>query len=291
MHLSQQVRETTLKRIDAGDVPRIESARARVPEAMARVELRRAQRSYDAARRQLALTWAATDPVFHDFDVTSSIDSFEDIQAPPPPEALVNLINQNPQIARWATQISARRAETRLARAEAVPELTGRLGYRNDQGSGDHALVAGVSIPLPVFDRRQGASLAARLGVNSAQQRRRDAQLHLEAQLSEAYGNLANAYDEATTLSEEALPPATEAFEVTRRAFEKGDLAFLDVLDAQRTLVELRTRHIEALNQYHTAVAVIEGLIGQSLDALTPSAFITQQIKPEQTEPQGVDTP
>ena len=73
----------------------------------------------------------------------------------------------------------------------------------------------------------------------------------------------------ATALRDIAIPPATEAFTVTRRAFEKGDLTFLDVLDAERTLVELRTQYLDALAAYHAAVAEIEGLVGQPLDQLT----------------------
>ena len=75
--------------------------------------------------------------------------------------------------------------------------------------------------------------------------------------------------DEAVALRDIAIPPATEAFTVTRRAFEKGDLTFLDVLDAERTLVELRTQHLDALAAYHVTAAEIEGLVGQPLDQLT----------------------
>lgn len=264
MQLAQQVQTTTKKRIDAGAAPPIEAARASVPVATSQIVLKRSERELQAARKQLALTWASSEPMF-----TGLSGSLDEMNPPPAADRLVSLINQNPSVARWATEISARRAEARLAQAEAVPDLTGRIGMRDDRAESGQALVVGISLPLPIFDRRQGDILSARLGAASAGQRQREAELRLESMLSEAYARLVNAHDEATAIRDIALPPATEAFNLTRRAFEKGDLTFLDVLDAERTLVELRTQHLNALAAYHEAAADIEGLVGRRLDQLT----------------------
>lgn len=280
LDLAEQVREATQKRIDAGDAPPIELARASVPVATAGIELRRAERAMKSARKQLALTWGSSEPTFDE-----SVGSLEQIHEPPSPEHLVSLINQSPEVARWATEISARRAEVRLAKAEAVPDVTGSLGYRRFNESDADALVAGISLPLPVFDRRQGDILAARIGATSATQRRREAELRLESMLSDAYARLVGAYDEAVAIRDEALPPAVEAFEVTRRAFEQGDLGFIDVIDAERTLIELRRRHLDALANFHSAVAEIEGLIGQPLEQMIPADI------PNEPEQEGVDLP
>lgn len=263
LQLAQQVQTTTTRRIEAGDAPPIEAARASVPVATAQVALRRAERELQVARNQLALTWGASEPAFD-----TLVGTLDELQPPPSADRLVALINQNPDVARWATEISARQAEVRLAEAEAVPDLTGRIGLRDNRAEGAQALVVGISLPLPIFDRRQGDVLAARLGAVSARQRQRDAELRLETVLSEAYFRLVNAHDEATAIRDIALPPATEAFNVTRRAFEKGDVAFIDVLDAERTLVDLRMQYLDALAAYHSSVAEIEGLVGRPLDQL-----------------------
>lgn len=269
LDLAREVQTTTGKRIEAGDAPPIEAARASVPVATAQVAVKRAERQLRAARKQLALTWASDSPTFD-----ALAGSLDDIQPPPAADALVAYVNDSPAVARWATDISAHRAEAQLAEAEAVPDVTGRLGYKHDGADEAGALVVGISLPLPIFDRRQGDTLAARLGATAARQRQREAELRLESMLSESYARLANAYDEAVAIRDVALPPATESFEVTRRAFEKGDLTFIDVLDAERTLVDLRRQHLEALAEYHAAAAEIEGLIGRPLgqigDGQTP---------------------
>ena len=279
LQLAQQVLTTAEKRIDAGDAPPIEAARASVPVATTRITLKRAERDFESANKRLSLTWGASRPTFD--SLTGSLD---ELVPPPAAEQLIALINENPSVARWSTEISARRAERRLAEAEAVPDLTGRIGVRDDQAEDAQALVVGISLPLTIFDRRQGDILEARLGVTSARRRQREAELRIESMLAEAYARLVNAYDEATALRDIALPPATEAFDLTRRAFENGDLTFLDVLDAERTLVELRTRYVAALDAYHTAAADIEGLIARPLAELAD----VEPPSPEPTQTESV---
>ncbi|MCY2925530.1 MAG: hypothetical protein NT031_08830, partial [Planctomycetota bacterium] len=48
----------------------------------------------------------------------------------------------------------------------------------------------------------------------------------------------------------------------------EGKFPYLDVLDAQRTVFDARVRHLEAQAEYLTGVADIEGLVGQSLEAM-----------------------
>lgn len=263
MKLARQLQTATKKRIDAGDAPPIDAARASVPVATATVALKRAERELTVTRKQLALSWGSSKPTFA--RLTGSLD---ELTSPPAADQLVALINENPVVGRWATEISARQAEVRLAKAEAVPDLTGVAGIRHDGAEDVRSLLVGISLPLPIFDRRQGDIQAEQQETASARQRSHEAELRLESMLSEDYARLVNAHAEATALRDLALPPATEAFNVTRRAFEKGDLMFLDVLDTERTLVDLRTQYLDALAAYHIAVAEIEGLIGHPLDQL-----------------------
>ena len=272
--LADRVQTTTQRRVDAGDAAPLEAVRASVPVANAQVRLRLAERHLAASRTRLAMTWGSREAAYG--SLTGSLNN----PAPPPSaERLVALLNDNPAVARWATEISAHRAEAELARAEATPDLTGRLGYRYDDADDASGLVVGLSLPLPVFDRRQGDLLAARIGATSARERQREASLRLESMLSVAYAQLANAYDEATAIRDVALPPATEAFGVTRGAFENGDLSLIDLLDAQRTLFDLQTRLVDALIDYHHAAAEIESLIGRRLSDLEPD--IPSEPSPE----------
>lgn len=274
--LARATQELTIQRVEAGDVSPVEKARVVVPVITAEVALERARREREAAYRRVATTWGRRTVTF---DVL--VGDMEQLDPLPSVDALIELINKNPEVARWAAEISARLAEQRLAEAEALPDLTGRVGVKHNNADDDVGLVVGVSLPLPIFDRRRGDALAARLGASAARQRQREAELRLEDMLSDAYAQLAASHDEATALRARALPAATNAYDATRRAFDEGKLPFLDVLDAQRTLFDLQSRYIDALAAYHTAAAEIEALIGQRLTDLNQLVTpIEQETQP-----------
>ncbi len=271
LELAKATALVTDRRIEAGDASPVDKARVQVPVITADVALRRARREKDAALRRLVTTWGGREVAFT--QVSGDLDA---IDAPPAPEALVALINQNPTAARWSAEVSRRLAEQRLAQAEAMPDLTGRIGVRHHNDDDEVSLVVGVSLPLPLFDRRQGDVLAARLGDTAARQRQREAELRIESMLSVAYAELAGSYDEALALRQSAIPAAAQAHQATSQAFNEGQLAFLDVLDAQRTLFELQQRYVAALVSYHTAAAEIESLIGRPLSELKATTNHTQ---------------
>ena len=61
-------------------------------------------------------------------------------------------------------------------------------------------------------------------------------------------------------------PGAQSAFAAVTFGCRIGKFDFLGMLDAQRTLFEVRGSYIDALAEYHKAVADVERLIGEPLN-------------------------
>ncbi|MCB1120972.1 MAG: TolC family protein [Verrucomicrobiae bacterium] len=260
LDLAETTESIAKGRVEAGDASPLELTRVIVPVIEAELEMAKAKRNREAAYHRLSLIWGARTLTF------SSVQGDLNLLAPVPnPQDLAAYINGNPEVARWTTEISARIAEGRLAKAKALPDLTGRIGFRRFNETNDDALVLGISLPLPIFDRNQGEILASRLGEASARRRKEAAELRLESILNSTYTELLAAQEEAVALRERAIPTANEAYEATLIAFQEGKLPFLDVLDAQRTYFDLQHRYLEALVAYHSNVAEIEALIGQRI--------------------------
>jgi cobalt-zinc-cadmium efflux system outer membrane protein len=190
------------------------------------------------------------------------------VPAIPPAEQLIERLVQNPEIARWATEMAQRQAAMESARARRIPDPTVGGGFRHVRDTGDSGLVMSVSMPIPVFDRNQGGILEARYQLAKAEEERRTAEVQGRAALAEAYAALSSAFVEATTLKNEVLPGAQRAFDAASEGYRQGKFGFLDVLDAQRTLFEARGRYLEALAAYHQAAAEVERLIGEPLGML-----------------------
>lgn len=267
LRLSEQVQRTVSARVQAGKVSPIEETRTRVTVSTARLQAQQARSSHAAAKKRLAALWGSTTPLFE--GVSGSLETTAPI---PSLEAFAAQVQKNPDIARWAAEMDARRAQVEVARSRAVPDLTVSGGVRYLNETKETAFVLGLSLPLPLFDRNQGGILEAHTRLTKAELERRAAAVRVSTALADAYQSLASAATEVATLQNEVLPAAEEAFQATQEGYRLGKFGLLDVLDIQRTLFESRGRYLEALATYHKAVADLERLSGAELLAVPEDA-------------------
>jgi cobalt-zinc-cadmium efflux system outer membrane protein len=120
-------------------------------------------------------------------------------------------------------------------------------------------------MPLPIFDRNQGAIQEAQHRASKASEERRASENQLRASLAKAYRSLQAAYVTSTTLAKKVLPNATHAFESITKDYEQGEFSYLDVLDAQRTMFGARNQYLDALAVYHENAVEVERLTGTAL--------------------------
>jgi cobalt-zinc-cadmium efflux system outer membrane protein len=69
-------------------------------------------------------------------------------------------------------------------------------------------------------------------------------------------------------LQSDVLPGAQTAFEASREGYRYGKFTYLDMLDAQRALIAVKLRYINALTTYHKAGTEVERLIGKKIPEL-----------------------
>lgn len=262
--LVEQVQQSVHARVVAGVASPIEETKAEVALSAARLESDRARRVLDASRRQLVAFWGATEAKFQ-----SAVGDLAEIQELPSLAELNARVSGNPDLARWAAEISQRQAELALEKARRVPDVTMTAGYRRYTAVDSNALVIGGSIALPIFNRNKGAVEEANRRLSKAYEERRAAEARASALLAEAYRALSSAHQEVTTLRSEVRPLAQRTFEAVSEGYRLGKFGYLDVLDAQRTLIGAGAQHLRALSDYHKAVADVERLIGAPLNGTT----------------------
>ncbi|MGH8564038.1 MAG: TolC family protein [Gammaproteobacteria bacterium] len=264
MDLAERVVTAVAARVQAGKVSPVEETRARVILASVQVERTRALRELEAARARLAASWGSIAPRFK-----SALGKLGRVSPIPTLRALEERLEQNPDLARWATEVAERQASVALEKSRAVPDLTVSLGVTEFHDTGDSAVIAGLSIPLPVFNRNEGSIQAAEERLTKALDERRAAGVGVHTALNAAYQRLAAAHTEVETLKQEILPGAQSAFEAANEGYRLGKFGFLDVLDAQRTLFGAKGQYLRALSEYHKAVADMVRLIGERPETMS----------------------
>jgi cobalt-zinc-cadmium efflux system outer membrane protein len=114
-----------------------------------------------------------------------------------------------------------------------------------------------------VADAWRGAELEALRRQDQAGIEAEAAALRLESDALRAHERLQAAVAEARALHDEVLPGAQSVFDATTKGYELGKFGFLDVLDAQRTLLQARSQHLRAVAQAHLAAAEMDRLLGE----------------------------
>lgn len=145
-------------------------------------------------------------------------------------------------------------AEAELARAQAIPDPTVRLGYVHDtflvSGAQANSLDLSVSIPLPLFDRGQAQAAAA-----DARRARLDAQrarsiAAAEARIGVLAERVASQRRRQQTLTDDVIPRARAVLRDVEKAAESRLLPLGDVIQARRQVSELL---IEQADSYRDA--------------------------------------
>ena len=94
-------------------------------------------------------------------------------RASPSAEQIAQRLEASPSVARWQTELARRDALRARATSERMPDVTLSAGPRRLSGPEDTALVVGVSVPLPLWNRNRGA--IAEAGVSRREARGRGA--------------------------------------------------------------------------------------------------------------------
>lgn len=258
--LAEQSYKTVVDRVEAGKVSPIQELRARVELNIARNAWEASQRQLIQARQDLSSLWGAPKP---DFDVV--VGDFDYLHAPPTWEELKDLFPNNLELKRLDEELANKKANLKLERANGVPDLTVSFGVRNYQETDDNAFVAGLEFPLPLFDRNKGGQKAAQSEVSQFILQRDAIIAKLESDLQSGYQELLSSYNQARTIKQDIMPAAEKANEAAQTGYQVGKFDFLEALDAQRTLFEVKDQYIDAFSAYHEARLNVMKLVGSTI--------------------------
>ncbi|MCA1323949.1 TolC family protein [Herbaspirillum sp. alder98] len=254
--LAERMADSTGRRVQAGKLPPLEQTRAQVAAAGIALEVSQADSEWRISQYRLnALLGrgACAGQPEGDGDVLPPLPEIGDV---------VRRAASAPVVRLAALEVDRRQALSAIESSKRTPDVTLSLGSKRDEEAARNALVIGVSMPLPLFDRNQGNLLQA---LRQADQARDDlvaAELQAQMAAAEGFETLRHARAEALSLRQQVLPAAQQAYDTATRGFTLGKFGLTEVLDAQRTLFDTQTRYLRALTGAHRADAALQALLG-----------------------------
>ena len=260
--MAAEMQKAVAARVAAGRDSPLEEKKSSVETVNARLAVERARREWDKTRKNLAVTWGQSPPVFG--GIEGNLDCL--VARLPDWEQVYALMAGNPDIARWNDVLTLRRAAWQQAKSVRMPDVTLIAGVDSFRDTGTESYRAGASVPLPLFNRNQGGIREALANSEKADKECATAWLTMERELFTAFQEITMLHNESIALTTEVLPVARDVFASARKGYQQGKFSYLEVLDAQRTLLAAENRHIETLVNYHSARSQIERLIGKDLE-------------------------
>lgn len=284
--LEQQFHGAVAERVRAGGISPLEERRAQVALLNSQVALEQARRELQAARVRLAANWGSREPRFDQAEG----DLGSDIARPPPLPSLLAFSSQNPDVARWETEIGQREARLAVERSRNVPDITINAGVRNygpgaafvdsstlngglgsNSNGGGIAFVGGVGLPLPVFGLNQGNVLDAQEQLAKSAFQRQAAEVRAVSSIRQSFERLSAAFEAVSILRDNVLPAARTAYGGISTGYQRGKFSLIEVLDARRALFDARNRLVDAQAAYQSALVDAERLTGQPLRGTPPT--------------------
>ncbi|MBU8923362.1 MAG: TolC family protein [Bacteroidales bacterium] len=261
LDISEQLLRSVEKRVEAGKDADLEEKKARVILSRMKIQYDVCTRKLDEARRRLSSMWGDERSVFG-----TAIGSLDSMSPVPSYEIFQEMLTGHYGIRQGELKVERMQAALDLENALAIPDISFSGGIKKFNKSGEKLLLFGVSIPLPLRNRNQGARLRAGYELAGAAENLREVHSRVNVELFEKYSLFSSAYIEASQLKKNILGSAEAVFAASMKSYENGKSDYLNVLDSQRMLFEVRTQYIDALVRYHSAGAEIERLTGSPVD-------------------------
>jgi cobalt-zinc-cadmium efflux system outer membrane protein len=251
----KNIREKVALRVEVGEAPRYELIKADT-------ELLAAQRDADAARlriyeSKLYLRGLVSKSLTNSFDLTGALPPSDiNLNA----ESLTKEIAKSPKLKQ--IRASADIAENRLRLEEKLinPGLTINAGVDQDPDITSYRF--GVSIPIPIWNQRQGQIGEAAAGYRELQAQYTDQELALKRDIESAFQRYLIAQQQVKTFESGLLSQAESVLKVAASAYRYGERGILEYLDAQRTFRLVRKDYLASKYDYIVAILEIEQLLG-----------------------------
>lgn len=207
-------------------------------------------------------------------DAAALLDKTVHVERPeallPEAEAKSQALAQRPEVHVLETAAKQAQSQIALARKAFLPDFTFGLTYFDIGASdltptmtGRDALAVQVMVKIPLWQGKLRSNLEeARLRQRETEARLQDLQTEIRAQTSDLVSQLDIEQRTLILYEETLIPQAETTLEASLSAYTTGETDFLNLLDAERMLFNLRMGYQDSLARYLKMTAALERTIG-----------------------------
>ena len=203
-------------------------------------------------------------------------DTFSTPTVSPMTQELVKTaLSTRPDLLALSRERDKTETENRLAKAEALPNLTAGLFAQWQHSSvevggmsstsSDTQLGLRLSMPIPVFDRNLNGQAAARSRLDAADSRKLALERSITAEVEAAVSRMSASERILTMFEQGIIPQLKENLKLTQEAYRIGEVGILSVIDEQKKFFEVNDGYLTALYNKRVASIKLETAVATEL--------------------------
>jgi cobalt-zinc-cadmium efflux system outer membrane protein len=246
----------------AGAALQSDRALAAAAHARAQVETSLADSERRRARLALASLWGATSftgPVAAAIPLPASV---------PAADSVARWAEASPAVTRARLATGALRADRAVEKSLRVPPLSASVGARRVEFDDAGTFLVGVSMPLPLWDRRAEAVRAADARVRAADLATSRVRADVAGRLAIRLETLALLVGQVRRMDAGVIPDLEAAAEGLRAAYRAGRASYPDLLEVQRALAAVELEQNDTRRAIEEEIVAIEEITGRTIEEL-----------------------
>jgi cobalt-zinc-cadmium efflux system outer membrane protein len=272
--IASQATSVSERRLKAMDVPKTSLLQSQIESDSAALLEQQASERLSAARRRLATALGTPD---------QPPATLEDVFSRPLPaldyeSVRGQLIENSPELAALHFAVDRARMAVERESAGKSPNVNVSAGVQHDYATQDTIANVQLSLPIPFYDRNQGAIARACGELAAAQAALEARQLAVQERLALAMRDYATARERVTKYNEKILPAAKETLDLINAGYTGGQLEYVQVYNVQQIYANKNLAYLQDLEVAWQRWAEIDGfLVGDvSADSIDRSAQTTE---------------
>lgn len=180
----------------------------------------------------------------------------------------------NPNLQYWGTVLNKQNSGLKLAEKSYFPDFTFGVeaievdDARNDgvTGDGENPVMVSMSLNIPLWqDARDAAVASSQERIRSTRQKQLGLERLLRSELELTLYQYRDAERKVSLYRDSLIPKAEQNFSVNMEAFINGSGSSLDLIDSERTLLEMQLAYYRSLANQAQRFAKLEVLVGHEL--------------------------
>ncbi len=237
-------------------IARLDLLQLEVQREQLQAEARAVARELPAAYTRLAATAGDSN-----LPVDSVTGSLNGLPAYDLEQTRAVVLVSHPNVRSAKVNVERAQAAIRRAQAEPIPNVTLYGGFVRQYENRSYDGMAGISMPVPLWDRNQGNIRAAQAELGMAVQNVAQVENELALRVAVLFQTYSAARERAEQYQREILPRAEETYKLSLEAFKGGQFEYLRVIQAQRAIAEAKLELNKSQGDAWRAAAELSGML------------------------------